>query len=460
MINFKSYFGKARQRMMCSLLLVLGGLTQAQAQDSSLLVCPAGQIYMSTLEACQIVSDATYLSASPDSGSTPSGADTITIANVLANDTVFWSMDDTFEPDRVEPASINYFQLAVVTPASHPGVTLNTSTGAVKAAASVPPGTYSMEYQVCFPGGFRMNNSTGEMTAETLSEKCAPPTAISITVTDQVVNTCDISLGYTPVVTVPVGPATPVPSLGIFAVAALAALIAVLAWRSRHDGYKARMLAIAGMAAAVSLLSLGGGSWIESVRAAGPYELVNPAGGTLADSSVPYADPAPLLTVTNTSGVRMRITANGNSAETGSCVVNSEIAPGASCTTQAYSCTPPAPLLPISVTAAPTNTCTTDIIASYPYNSSEPLDELLYAYAPRLVKELTFNETGVTTVISYVRNATEATYDGSNILSNREALTSGFTIVTSTAPDGYVFVPGNTKTMTWTLPYACWNEPA
>jgi len=365
---------------------------------------------------------------------------------------VFWSTIDTFQPDKTEAASINYFQLAVVTPASDPGITLNTLTGAVKVAASVPPGTYSMEYKVCFPGGFRVNPLTGTRTPETLSEKCSLPTTVTITVTDQVAGTCDISLSYMPSVTAPVGSATAVPSLGIFAVGALGALIAALAWRSRQH----HMMAAAGMAAAISLLSLSGGTWIESVRAAGPYELVNPAGGTLADNGVAYSDPAPLLTVTNTSGVRMRITANGNPAESGTCVVNKEVAPGASCTTQAYSCTPPVQPLPISNTSAPAIGCTnTPVLASYNDHLNDPLYGQWYVYAPLIATEPAFNVPGVTSSIVYTRNATDAVYDGSNILTNSEALTSGMATVTSIAPEGYVFSPGNTSTMTWTLPYTC-----
>ena len=134
------------------------------------------------------------------------------------------------------------------------------------------------------------------------------------------------------------------------------------------------MMAVVGMAGALGLSALGGGSLVEAVRAAGPYEFSNAAGGTVADSGVAYADPAPVLTVTNTSGVRIRITANGNATETGTCALNQELAPGASCTTQAYACTPPAqPLLVINSTAAPAIGCTfSPALNTYAYNSTNP----------------------------------------------------------------------------------------
>ncbi|MET4575817.1 midcut-by-XrtH protein [Ottowia thiooxydans] len=461
MKKFKSYFCILRLRILLGMFLALGGVTHAQAQDLIPVVCPTGTIFMTTTNACQFVSDKSYLSTTPDAASAPSGVPSTLIANVLANDTVFWSIDDTSEPDRVEAANINYFQLAVVTPASNAGVKLKPSTGAVTATASVPPGSYSIVYKACFPGGFLLDLITFEMTPDMLSEKCSEPTTVTITITDQVAGTCDISLSYMPAASVPGGPTTAVPTLGTFAVGALAALIAVLAWRSRRHGDKHRMMAVAAMAAAVSLFSMGGGSWIESVRAAGPYEFVNPAGGMLADGGVAYSDPAPLLTVTNTSGKRMRITANGNPAETGTCIVNQELASGASCTTQAYSCTPPVQPVAISNTSAPAIGCTADpVLATYTNRLNTPIYGEFYVYAPLLTTEPDFDEPGVTTSISYTRNATVAAYDDNDFLTNGEALKSGVATVTSTAPEGYVFAPGNTSTMTWTFPYSCSSSSA
>ncbi|QIL79402.1 midcut-by-XrtH protein [Diaphorobacter sp. HDW4A] len=457
MKKFKSYFCMLRLRILLGMFLALGGVINAQAQGLIPVVCPTGFVFMTTTNTCELVSDKSYLSTTPDAGSAPSGVPSTLIANVLANDTVFWSIDDTSEPDKVEAANINYFQLAVVTPASNAGVKLKPSTGAVTATASVPPGSYSIVYKACFPGGFQFDPIAFEMTPDMLSEKCSEPTTVTITITDQVAGTCDISLSYMPAGGTPMA----VPTLGTFAVGVLAALIAVLAWRSRHHGDKHRMMAVAAMAAAVSLFSMGGSSWIESVRAAGPYEFVNPAGGMLADGGVAYSDPAPLLTVTNTSGKRMRITANGNPAETGTCIVNQELASGASCTTQAYSCTPPVQPVAISNTSAPAIGCTAEpVLATYTNRLNTPIYGEFYVHAPLLTTEPDFDEPGVTTSISYTRNATDAAYDDSDFLTNGEALKSGVATVTSTAPEGYVFAPGNTSTMTWTFPYSCSTSSA
>lgn len=280
----------------------------------------------------------------------------------------------------------------------------------------------------------------------------------------QTAGTCQISLSYAAAVAPPVGSATAVPGLGMLAVGALGALVAGMAWRHRHQGGTQRMMAVVGMAAAVSLTALGGGSLVNAVRAAGPYEFSNAAGGTVADNTVVYVDPAPVLTVTNTSGARIRITANGNEAETGTCVANSEVEPGASCTTQAFACTPPAvePLV-ITSTAAPVlgcNTDTTESIATYDLNSNSTFLGQLFVLQPLIVTEPTFNVPGATSLISdYTRDATVATYDAGNNLNNAEALRTGDVTVTSTAPAGYVFAPDNSPTLSWTLPIStCWEE--
>ena len=279
----------------------------------------------------------------------------------------------------------------------------------------------------------------------------------------QAAGTCEISLTYAAAVAPPVGGATAVPGLGMLAVGALGALVAGVAWRHRHQGGTQRMMAVVGMAAAVSLSALGGGSLVNAVRAAGPYEFSNAAGGTVADNTVVYADPAPVLTVTNTSGARIRITANGNAGETGTCAVNSEVAPGASCTTEAFACTPPVELLVINSTAAPVLGCNLDTgaaLGTYAYTQNLPDLGLLYVLDPTIGTEPTFDVPGVTTVRGdYTRQATEATYDASNVLTNAEALRSGTVAVTSTAPAGYVFAPDNTPTMTWNLPIStCWED--
>jgi uncharacterized repeat protein (TIGR01451 family)/gliding motility-associated-like protein len=60
------------------------------------------------------------------------------VANVLSN--------DIFNSQPVVPSQVT---LTVPVPASHPGVVLNTSTGAVTVAPGTPPGVYTLMYQIC-----------------------------------------------------------------------------------------------------------------------------------------------------------------------------------------------------------------------------------------------------------------------------------------------------------------------
>ena len=54
--------------------------------------------------------------------------------------------NDTLNGVAVVPAQIT---ASIVTPASNPGVTMNTSTGSVDVAASTPAGTFTIDYQIC-----------------------------------------------------------------------------------------------------------------------------------------------------------------------------------------------------------------------------------------------------------------------------------------------------------------------
>ncbi|WP_395027872.1 IPTL-CTERM sorting domain-containing protein [Comamonas odontotermitis] len=74
----------------------------------------------------------------PDTGNATAGTASTSIANVLANDIV----------DGV-PATPSNSTLTVVTPASNAGVVLDPATGAVTTTAAVPPGTYTITYQLC-----------------------------------------------------------------------------------------------------------------------------------------------------------------------------------------------------------------------------------------------------------------------------------------------------------------------
>lgn len=184
------------------------------------------------------------------------------------------------------------------------------------------------------------------------------------------VNACQISLAYAPVALPPVVVVPPapivsaVPGLGMVGVAALVAVIGIVAWRKRPaGGHKA--LSIALMAGAALLATQGGGSVIQAVRAAAPYTFSNVAGGTVADADVAFAQPATLLTVTNSTSVPITITSNANGSETGSCTVGTQVAPGGSCTTQAV-----CPVLKlITITQPPAAMCGSadeDILATQP----------------------------------------------------------------------------------------------
>lgn len=156
---------------------------------------------------------------------------------------------------------------------------------------------------------------------------------------------CQISLGYAPVVTSsPPGP-TAVPGLGMTSIGLLVATMGVAVWRkNRIAGRNGRQfLSVALLASAGLLLTQGADGLVQSVRAAGPYELSNPMGGTLAFNDIPASTPAPTITVTNTSGVALRITQNANGNETGTCIPGMALAPNGSCTTQAVCPMPPPP---------------------------------------------------------------------------------------------------------------------
>ncbi|MFE1571487.1 hypothetical protein ACFIQG_06695 [Comamonas odontotermitis] len=73
----------------------------------------------------------------PDTVTATAGAP-VTPLNVLANDTT----------DGV-PSTLGNSTLTVVTPASNPGVVLDPATGLVTTTAAVPPGTYTITYQLC-----------------------------------------------------------------------------------------------------------------------------------------------------------------------------------------------------------------------------------------------------------------------------------------------------------------------
>ena len=80
---------------------------------------------------------------SPDIGTASAGVASTPIANVVTNDLV----------DGVIPVLGVNASISVVTPASNPGVSLNTATGAVTVTAATPPGIYFVTYRLCNMSG-------------------------------------------------------------------------------------------------------------------------------------------------------------------------------------------------------------------------------------------------------------------------------------------------------------------
>lgn len=263
---------------------------------------------------------------------------------------------------------------------------------------------------------------------------------------------CEISLGYVAVAAPPLITPTAVPGLTLLGVGILGGLVAAFAWRSRHKGAFNRLMSVMLMTGAAVLAVAGGDSLVNVVRAAGPYEFTSTTGGTVADTQIAYADPAPILTVANTSGGRIKIISNGNASETGTCTVNAELAPGASCTTQAFSCTPPNPVVQqIEILSLPTQSC--DYSVTLDTYLAGP-DELIVS-PPILATPPVFDISNIAIASTFTRNATTPAYNPDGSFSNASELASGNFSVTATAPTGYGFGASLANTFTWDLPYSC-----
>jgi uncharacterized repeat protein (TIGR01451 family)/gliding motility-associated-like protein len=91
----------------------------------------------------------------------------IAVANVLSND-VFRNIQ----------ANLTDVKISVVTPASHPGIVLNTLTGAVNVAPLTPGGTYTIVYSIC------ENGNLTNCDQATITVVVIPTANISITKTD------------------------------------------------------------------------------------------------------------------------------------------------------------------------------------------------------------------------------------------------------------------------------------
>ena len=265
--------------------------------------------------------------------------------------------------------------------------------------------------------------------------------------------TCSISLGYAPLVTV--SAATPVPSfttLGIVALSVVVACVGLMKFKSMRG----KALMTAGLIATASFGIHQGDGLIREARAAVAYVFDSPTGGTVADAAVPYADPAVLQTLTNTSGVAVRIVSNANPADTGTCQVGSTIPAGGSCTTLP-ACTPPATpvLLQMDVITPPSVVCagSQTLLASWPppppytgsnsnltgtamsllqppeFSPASPAPTVTFT-PPPAYPPVTFNSAGQPTNLPQVRAPRTAT-------------------VNATAPSGYGFGPSLEQTLTW-----------
>ncbi|MFE1572863.1 midcut-by-XrtH protein [Comamonas odontotermitis] len=275
---------------------------------------------------------------------------------------------------------------------------------------------------------------------------------------------CQISLGYSGVVAV--APPSAVPGLTLFSVGILAAALGVLAWHYRHSTGK--ILALGLWASASLLTAQGGEGMVQAARAAAPYEFSNPSGGMVTDSAIAYTNPAPLITVTNTSGARIKVTSNANAGETGSCSVGTEVAPNGSCTTVSQCTAPSAQLLTVS--ADPTVACDFDpahllyTVQSHddPQNPSYYIDYSIYSPMLTSVPVLTPSNPSVITTFTYTPGPKPTVDPITGSVTNLLEIGSGTAMVTMQAPIGYTFDSNDplANTKTWNIPYqGCLTRP-
>ena len=124
-------------------------LDPATGQVTTTAAVPPGT-YTITYELCDRLTPATCanntatvtvtaaVNPQPDTGTAPAGTAATPIANVRTNDTV-----------NGQPATAANSTVRVVTPAANPGVVLDPATGQVTTTAAVPPGTYTITYELC-----------------------------------------------------------------------------------------------------------------------------------------------------------------------------------------------------------------------------------------------------------------------------------------------------------------------
>lgn len=270
---------------------------------------------------------------------------------------------------------------------------------------------------------------------------------------------CDLALSYAPAAVVPpvVGAATPVPTLAVLSVGILSAALGVVAWSKAKAG-SGKALSIVVLAASAGLALHGGQGLVHEVRAAAPYNMDTAAGGSVADNAIAYASPAPTITVTNTTGVRLKIVSNGNAAESGTCAVGAEVAPGASCTATPV-CTPPAQPLAQMTPSTPVLGCSsTDVAFSFDrYNNGTAGTLSVMKPAPTVT--FTPDPPATTWTMAYTNPTTTPTYDASGTVNNLADLGVTNVTVTATAPQGYGFGPNLEPTWTWSGSTYCGPQP-
>lgn len=266
---------------------------------------------------------------------------------------------------------------------------------------------------------------------------------------------CQISLGYSRVAPPPPLTTTSVPSLTVVGVGILAMTVGIAAWKYGGKSSGKKMLSALLVTGASIAMFSGGDSMITAVRAAGAYVFDNSAGGAVTDANILFANPSPLITVTNTSGSPIKITSNGNTSESGTCTVGAEIPAGGACTTQAV-----CPVVtPIQIAVEPTFACdTTTPLDIFTWLSAASADTVtVFDYAPIVDTAPTFNPAmgSITTAFSYLRTATQPVLDVNGEVSNGADLGAGVITLTATAPQGYGFGTELAPTKTWSSPYSC-----
>ncbi|MGF6212859.1 midcut-by-XrtH protein [Comamonas sp. 4034] len=279
------------------------------------------------------------------------------------------------------------------------------------------------------------------------------------TLAQAVQGSCAISLGYAPLAVA--STATPVPSvttLGVVALSAVVACVGLIKFKST----RCKALMTAGLIATASFGIHQGDGLIREARAAVAYVFDSPTGGTVADAALPYADPAALQTLTNTSGVAVRIVSNANSADTGTCQVGSTIPAGGSCTTLPACTPPPTPvLLQMDVVTPPSVVCDGNqvILAAWgPPPPKRGTNSELAGEGMLMAQPPTFSPAAPSPVVTFTPPPPYLSllFDGAGQPTNlAEARAPRTATVTAVAPSGYGFGPNLESTLTWQTALDC-----